>query len=125
MTNVNMCGARSKARDAKRMSDMRQIKAAQETYYQKHSRYADTQEELVNEGLVKGVLADPSIQNEYADFDGVGIEGSDADSQTWSVAMALERKGIFEKEICDKSKPEPIYHDFYFCNQNECGYLNK
>jgi hypothetical protein len=125
MTNVTMCGSRLKARDARRISDMRQIKAAQETYYQKYSRFANTQETLVNEGLINGVLVDPSLSSKYADFDGMGIEGSDANPQTWSVKAALEKNGIFEKEICDKSKSEPVYHDFYFCNEKECNYLNK
>jgi hypothetical protein len=39
MTNTCMCGSRSKARDARRMSDMRQIVLAQEAYFDKAGKY--------------------------------------------------------------------------------------
>jgi type II secretory pathway pseudopilin PulG len=125
MVLVSGCGARSNARDARRMSDLRQIKAAQETYYQKYTRYAVTQEELANEGIINSLLTDPSTQDEYTDFDGTGIEGGDLDTQTWSVKAALEKNKPFTKEICDKSNLGIKQNSFYFCNEMECGYLNK
>lgn len=40
MVLVSMSGARSKARDARRLSDMRQLVSAQEMYYGEHDAYA-------------------------------------------------------------------------------------
>jgi prepilin-type N-terminal cleavage/methylation domain-containing protein len=39
MVLVSMSGARSKARDARRLSDMRQLVSAQEMYYGEHDEY--------------------------------------------------------------------------------------
>jgi hypothetical protein len=120
MFSMNMCGARYKARDARRMSDLRQIAAAQETYHQKYSYYANSQQELVSDGIIEEALADPSTGDQYADADGTGIEGSDNDPQTWSVRVSLENGNNFPKEICRGSNSVQVQPPYRFCNEKGC-----
>ena len=58
------CGARDKARDAKRMSDMRQMVAAQEMYYQSNNQYFRSSIMPVSlDTYMQNVPADPSGNN--------------------------------------------------------------
>ena len=127
MTLATMCacGASYKARDARRMSDLRQIAAAQDTYFQKYSWYADTQQDLVNEGMLSSVIADPSTGAQYTDADGNGINGGDSDPQTWGAKADLEGSKPFVKEVCDKSRPKPVTRSYYFCNEKGCNTVHR
>jgi len=58
---VSLGGARPKARDANRQSDLRQLQLAQEMYYDSHSQtYAATSGALVVDNLLPRALTDPS-----------------------------------------------------------------
>jgi len=119
------CGANFKARDARRMSDLRQIKAAQDLYHQKYSRYADTQQDLVNDGILSLVITDPATGEQYTDADGSGIKGGDNDLQTWSVKAYLENSRSFTREICDHSNSKQIPRAYYFCNEKGCEVVSQ
>lgn len=127
MTLVSMCGcgSRYKARDAKRMSDLRKVSEAQSLFYQKYSRYADDQQEIINDGLLATDVVDPATGQEYVDADGVGVEGGDTDSQTWSVQVDLEGDKPLAAEICDKSRPKPATSSYYLCNEKECNTVHR
>ena len=72
MVMVSMNGARQKARDARRQSDMRQLEAAQQLYYGSNSVYAD---DTVTSGATAaitdggtqliGSLVDPTNDSTY------------------------------------------------------------
>lgn len=107
------CISRGKARDARRQFDLRQIKAAQDLFYEKKLRYAVFQKELVEEGYFSNILVDPKTKKEYTDKDGFGLEGGDKDPNTWSVQTVL---GRYKYEICSMKKRKEIYS----CNEKEC-----
>lgn len=100
---VSLGGARGKARDANRQSDLRQIQLAQEMYYDSNDQaYAATSGALVTDGLLPKVLTDPSYDHEFcweqtttscatiAD-----LSFGDADDSTWAVCADLEGNGSF------------------------------
>jgi len=72
MVLVSMNGARQKARDARRQSDMRQLEAAQQLYYGSHSEYApDTVTAGATAAIIDGTtqligpLVDPTNNTTY------------------------------------------------------------
>jgi len=97
---VSLGGARAKARDATRQSDLRQIQLAQEMYYDSQSptAYATGTDILVAAGLLPKVLEDPVTGYDYCGeatssectATGGDIDKGDADSQTWGVCTCLE-----------------------------------
>jgi len=96
---VSLGGARAKARDATRQSDLRQIQLAQEMYYdsQTPTVYSSTTQGLKDEGLLPKVLADPTSGADYGwstTTPGV-LDKGDADDQTWGVCADLESNGSF------------------------------
>ena len=112
---ISMQG-RCKTMSAKILSDLRIIAAAQEIFYQKNSRYADTQQELSE---LMSVAYDPVTKKEYTDEDGVGIEGGDDNPNTWSV-QALLRDAV-KREICLEEQPEPeTSSSIGLCNEDGC-----
>jgi len=111
---VSMGGARSQARDVKRMSDLRQLISAQELYYGN------------NEAYVTGVTADgtPAISTYLAALDDPQapsrhyrwLDNTSCD-QNFCAYAVMENKGdcstarwfvVWEggsKEVCDKTEP--------------------
>jgi len=64
---VSLGGARSKARDARRVSDIRQLTTAQEMYYNDNEKYvtAAAQDGTPAIGSYLGALSDPQSTNPY------------------------------------------------------------
>jgi len=98
---VSLGGARAKARDANRQSDLRQLQLAQEMYYdsQTPTVYSSTTQGLVNEDLLPKVLADPTTGYPYswnnASTTDADLDRDDVDDQTWGVCADLESNGSF------------------------------
>jgi len=100
---VSLGGARAKARDATRQSDLRQIQLAQEMYYDSQSPtyYATSQWALVDAGYLPATTTDPSIGHAYCgeatstdcttpgDLD-KNDAATDPNNQTWGVCVCLE-----------------------------------
>ena len=83
------------------ISNMYQLRPAQEMFYELNHRYADTQEELIEAGFLTEKFIDEITNKELADRDGTGIDGSDNDPKTWLVTSHID--------------------DFWFtCNQGGC-----
>gem|GEM_PF-5114133 len=118
-------GARDSAFFGKVGSDIQTIKAAQDEFQKKHFRYADNQEDLVKDGLLRTVLTDPYTMEEYADADGSGIEGGDNDDQTWAAKAGVYGGAPSTAVICGIEKPDSDPDEFYFCDQRECRHFKK
>ena len=106
-------GGKEKARDAKRIADIKSIQMAQEMFYENELRYAISQKELFEKGYLSNVLVDPVTKKEYTDNDGFGIEGGDENPKTWIVQTVLKKYN----EICSKEKPVEVF----LCNEKGCG----
>ncbi|MFH1575348.1 MAG: hypothetical protein ABIB55_00150 [Candidatus Nealsonbacteria bacterium] len=97
------------------LADMRQMHAAQEMFYEKNKRYADTQEELINEvGIFTEKFKNTMTGEEFADKDGKGIEGGDNDPETWSAITYI----FPEKFDGWCRRIEEGY--WYICDQEDC-----
>ena len=71
---ASLNSARKKGRDARRISDVKQIQLALELYYDAHSNYptsAQYASNLVSEGFISTVPTDPSTLLGYA-YEGIG-----------------------------------------------------
>jgi len=119
LVSMCACGSIGKAKDALKISDLRQVKIAQEMFYEKNSRFAVSQKELVDAGIFTTALINPTTKKEYTDADGLGLEGGDNNPNTWSVQAILMDYNL---EICSREKQKLI---FYYCNQTDCGSLNE
>jgi len=113
-----LSGARSKAWVARAVADTHYLRDAQETFYRENGRYADTQEELIEAGLIKTYgkekMKSLLTGEEYTDKDGNGIEGGDDNPETWEVTTFIPTRE-FDK-WCKKVKEGY----WYTCNQNDC-----
>jgi hypothetical protein len=94
-------------------SDMYKLVPAQEMFYIKNTRYADTQRELTEGGFLENALKNWATEQEFADKDGIGIEGSDNDPETWLVTTFIP---VTKFKWCKKI--ETGY--WYTCNQKGC-----
>ena len=121
VTFMLVSGARRLALFGKVGSDLNIISVAQGRYYEKYARYASTQEELVGDGALQSILADPYMHKEYADFDGSGIEGSDNNDRTWSVMMGVYEGAPSLQAICGAEKQNSNPKHYYLCDQQGCG----
>ena len=86
---VSLGGARSKARDAQRQSDMRQISTAQEMYYNDNEAYvtAAGQDGIPAIGTYLAALNDPQSTNPYKWLDNTTC------SNAYCAYATLENKG--------------------------------
>jgi prepilin-type N-terminal cleavage/methylation domain-containing protein len=113
---VSLGGARSKARDAQRQSDMRQVATAQEMYYGDQENYATSsaQDGIPAIGTYLDALSDPQGTNPYKWLGNTGTPDTSCTVGEYFCAYAtLENKGscgttryfaVSEKgtkEICD------------------------
>ena len=89
---ISLGGARSKARDAKRISDMRQLLTAQEMYY------SDAEGYLQNDGLGSGVPAIgdylDALHDPQAPTQDYGGANNTLDSQEFCAYAILEKAPI-------------------------------
>jgi hypothetical protein len=103
-------------------ADMRQLRTAQGMFYEKNNRFADTQEELINNIIFRVVLKNIITNQEFTDGDGEGIEGSDNDPKTWSARTYIPYQKI--NKWCHLMSSGY----WYVCNQDGCyeetGVLN-
>ncbi len=103
---VNVGSARKKSRDAKRISDMKQIMTAEEMYYDKYNTYVDTidgtkesdwqiaklNEILESEGLANQDFKDPkNIANNYYYFIWAAGEGPLSDPSKGHIPCDVAR----------------------------------
>lgn len=96
-------------------ADMNQLRAAQNIFYEKNNRYADTQEELINDVVfTRIVLKNITTKEEFTDGDGEGIEGSDNNPETW-LAMTYIPYQKFNK-WCHLTS----LGYWYVCDQDGC-----
>jgi len=122
---VSLGGARSKARDATRQSDMRQVVTAQEMYYGDQEAYlpAAEQDGIPAIGTYLDALDDPQTDNPYkwlANNDALACDND----QVFCAYATLENKGTCDttryfaasekgtKEICDTA---PTYTSTCVC----------
>jgi prepilin-type N-terminal cleavage/methylation domain-containing protein len=100
---VSLGGARAKARDANRQSDLRQIQLAQEMFYDSNNQtYATTSSDLESAGLLPKVLEDPTYHHDYC-WQATSTECAttsdlsfgDLLGSTWGVCADLEGDGSF------------------------------
>ncbi len=96
------------------ISNMHQLRIAQEIFYEKNNQYAKTQEELIKADILIGKLKNKITNKEFTDMDGNGIEGGDNNSQTWSARTYIQYKE-FNAWCIQKDKKY-----LYICNQNGC-----
>ena len=89
---VSMGGARSKARDAQRQSDMRQVVSAQEMYYGDGAGYltAVAQDEAPAIGSYLDAVSDPQDTNPYKWLDNTGCDPA---GEAFCVYATLENEG--------------------------------
>jgi len=94
---VSLGGARKKARDARRESDIRQIVSAQEMYYDSNEAYL-TDDGTGNGtpaiGIYIGALDDPLITQHYVWIDNT------ADDQSFCAYAILEKAGTHTAYFC-------------------------
>ena len=101
-------------RNAKIMSDLRQLRLGQKLHYVSNGHYASTQQELVDAGLLGEELRNPRTKELYTDRDGNGIEGGDDNPETWSVSSFLPQREY--SGFCQ------LLHEgvWFTCNQKDC-----
>jgi len=115
VVSVTFSGGRCLAHWARTLSDMKQLNTAQELFYLDNNRYADTQEEIIDAGIVDNIrFKNWFTAKELTDKDGEGIEGGDNDSHTWSATTYISYKEI------DKWCRVVNEGYWYTCNQNGC-----
>lgn len=96
------------------LANMRQLQLAQEIFYKKNNRYADTQEELIAFDILAEKLKNRITNKELTDKDGKGIEGSDNDPKTWLATVHMRYKEFNMWCI-------PIEEEYqYTCDQDGC-----
>ncbi|MBM3257639.1 MAG: zinc-ribbon domain-containing protein [Candidatus Nealsonbacteria bacterium] len=93
---VSMSGAREKARDAQRQSDIRQISLAMEMYYDENGAYATAKnmDGLKNQGLELYLVTIPKDPLNDEDYSYYFINNT-SDSQRYCVYAELEGGGFF------------------------------
>jgi len=106
-----LSSARSRSRDASALAAMASIRPAQEIFHDQKGRYANTQEELIEAGIINEKLRNPLTKEEFTDKDGYGIEGGDDDPQTWSVAAFIPTREF--TGLCKRVREGY----WYTCNQ--------
>ncbi|MFH1643164.1 MAG: hypothetical protein ABH967_00805 [Patescibacteria group bacterium] len=94
------------------IADMRQLSVAQEIFYKKNNKYADTQEELME--IISVKFKELETGKEITDKDGKGIEGGDNDPETWSATCHMSYKEF--NDWCRLTDEEY----WYTCNQDGC-----
>lgn len=96
-------------------SDMNQLKFAQEMFYEKNNRYADTQEELIADvKIFNEKLKNRTTGEEFTDKDGKGIEGGDNNPETWAAVSYIRYKKL--NKWCRMVSEEYMY----ICDQDGC-----
>jgi hypothetical protein len=113
-------GARDLAYFGKIGSDLHIIKSAQDLFYRKYGRYAPTQKELVENGMLPQAMENPYTDEEYTDADGLDIEGGDNNDQTWGAMAGVHEGAPSLQAICGIEKQDPNPGYYYLCNQQEC-----
>lgn len=96
------------------ISNMQQLRIAQQIFYEQNNQYAKTQQELIEADILVGKLKNKTTNKEFIDKDGNGIDGGDNNSQTWSARTYVEYKE-FNAWCIQKDKGY-----LYICNQNGC-----
>lgn len=89
---ASLNSARKKGRDARRVSDVKQIQLALELYYDAHSNYptaAQYDADLVSEGFISVVPKDPSTNVAYT----YAALGSGTTCSNYHVGATLETTG--------------------------------
>jgi len=111
---ISSSGASRTPHWARTIREMTELRVAQEVFWIKHGRYADTQEELIEAGFLREKLRNWVKDRDLTDRDGQGIEGGDDDPQTWSATAYIPRKEI------DKWCRVISEGYWYTCDQTGC-----
>jgi hypothetical protein len=106
-------GERHSSFEARIMGTMAQLSVAQEKFYNQEGRYANTQEELIEAGIIDKKLAHPYTGEEFTDRDGHGIEGGDDNPETWEAVTFIPTKEF--NSWCQRIKEGYLF----VCNQRE------
>jgi prepilin-type N-terminal cleavage/methylation domain-containing protein len=92
---ASLNSARQKGRDARRISDLKQVQLALELYYDANQSYpsALTEAALVTPGYIAAIPVDPGTQDPYG-YDGVDADGTtvctDSSCDSYVIAATLE-----------------------------------
>jgi len=90
---ASLNSARQKGRDARRISDVKQMQLALELYYDATGQYATTTTALVTSGYIAAIPTDPQTQVAYSY---AGLQGSAATAATcgsYHIGATLEQTG--------------------------------
>jgi len=99
------------------MPNINSLRVAQEMFFSEKNRYADTQEELIESGIMTAKVKffdDKRIEKEFTDKDGSGIEGGDNDPKTWSATAYVPSKEVSKWCMLISNGY------WYTCNQDGC-----
>jgi len=107
-------------------TNMRQLNTAQQLFYQFNNRYADTQDELVEAGILPRKLQDATTGKELTDLDNNGIEGGDSDANTWLTRVYMPGRRFEMCKVvetgwnftCDQGGCRTDWN--YICDQYGC-----
>jgi prepilin-type N-terminal cleavage/methylation domain-containing protein len=90
---ASLNSARQKGRDARRISDIKQLQLALELYYDANGQYATTTTRLVSGGYIAAIPVDPQTNTAYSYAALQGSAATAATCASYHIGSTLEQTG--------------------------------
>jgi len=97
---VALNSARARARDAKRISDIRQLQTALEMYYSAHTEYPATTSALISEGLLTAIPSNPKPSDPVTTATGIVACGTPWANYAYSASNPAAANASYTLRYC-------------------------